>query len=483
MPDNDSLLETLAPGAAGMDSLDGDLSRTPHLAVLRPDNLLVYFPLQAGASVVLGRSSESDIQVSSDLSVSRRHVRLHLDRPLRIDNLSERSSTWVRGRRLATGEVTALRRGEMFECGSVPMFVQWLAATPAPQPLSPGADAAAPAARSAPPERRERETPMQSLLRLVGLVAPSDASVILQGEVGVGKSFVARRIHELSPRRDKRLVLVNCGAISEKLFEAELFGFDKIMGDVQPKPGLFEVADGGTLLLDEIGEMIPEHQAKLLTVLDTQTVRRVGGTVDRKVNVRVLAATNRDLEAEVAGRRFREDLLSRLNTFMLTVPPLRERIDEILPLARRFLEAQEKKTPGAPALTLSPEAQSWLVGYDWPQNVRELERTMTRAALLCGDGPVQLAHVREGAMRRSSKPVLPVGQGAPPAAPPPAEAGPPLPGDDEKIRRDTLAALEAHYWNVTAAARFLGVSLRTVYNRMEKFGISRPKGPGGREQE
>jgi DNA-binding NtrC family response regulator len=220
-----------------------------------------------------------------------------------------------------------------------------------------------------------------TLLATVRRIAGSEANVLIQGESGTGKGLVARIIHEESARRDGPFLLINCSAFQDQLLESELFGHEKgaFTGAAAVKQGLFEVADGGTLLLDEVGEMSAAMQAKLLQVLDSRELRRVGGIRVHRVDVRVIAATNKDLAQEVRAARFREDLYFRLNVVGLTIPPLRERQEDIPPLIEHFL-----KRFGASytTKTVSPEALQMLVNYPWPGNVRELANTVERLLIL-----------------------------------------------------------------------------------------------------
>ncbi|MBI1961885.1 MAG: sigma-54-dependent Fis family transcriptional regulator, partial [Candidatus Rokubacteria bacterium] len=225
-----------------------------------------------------------------------------------------------------------------------------------------------------------RSAKMQEVLRIVERVAPTDSAVLILGESGTGKELVARAIHERSPRAARAFVPIHCGALPREVFESELFGHEKgaFTGAVGVKPGLVELADGGTLFLDEIGEMAPDSQVKLLRALETGTFFRVGGTRPRRVDVRLVAATNRDLADAMRQGEFRQDLYYRINTITVQLPPLRERREDIALLAQHFLE--QKALYGTKRL--SPAALAALVAFDWPGYVRELLHAVERAVIL-----------------------------------------------------------------------------------------------------
>ncbi|AZT82719.1 sigma-54-dependent Fis family transcriptional regulator [Marinobacter sp. NP-4(2019)] len=225
---------------------------------------------------------------------------------------------------------------------------------------------------------------MQKVFTLIRKVAPTETTVLIQGESGTGKELAARALHLLSPRATKPLISVNCAAIPESLIESELFGHEKgsFTGAVSARTGLIEAADGGSLFLDEIGELPPEAQARLLRVLQEGEIRKVGSTQSRKVSVRMIAATHRNLKAMTRTGEFREDLYYRLNVMQVRIPPLRERQGDVLGLAQRFLRRQGEKM-GKPNLNLSPEAMRSMERHRWPGNVRELENAIERATILC----------------------------------------------------------------------------------------------------
>src|SRR6266478_5794588 len=235
-----------------------------------------------------------------------------------------------------------------------------------------------------------RSPALRALLKQVAVVAPTDSTVLITGETGSGKELIAQAIHDSSPRRNAPLIKVNCSAIPENLFESEFFGHVRgaFTGALRDKPGRFELADGGTIFLDEIGELPPAMQSKLLRVLQEQEIERVGEIRTRKVNVRVIVATNRDLKQDVESKRFREDLFYRLNVFPLEIPPLRERREDISVLATYFLRKTAKKM-NRPLPRLSRTNANQLSAHAWPGNVRELQNAVERAVILAHDGELR----------------------------------------------------------------------------------------------
>jgi transcriptional regulator with GAF, ATPase, and Fis domain len=230
---------------------------------------------------------------------------------------------------------------------------------------------------------------LHKAMQQVQLVAPTDATVLITGESGTGKELVARAIHEQSARRERPMIKLNCSAVPEGLFESEFFGHVKgaFTGALKDKPGRFELADGGTLFLDEIGEVPLAMQAKLLRVVQEHELERVGDTRTRKVNVRIIAASNRDLKKEVDEGRFRQDLFYRLSVFPIEVPPLRERREDIGPLVAHFVR-QSARRMNRPEPQISKAALQQLASYHWPGNVRELQNTVERAIILWREGPL-----------------------------------------------------------------------------------------------
>jgi len=294
-----------------------------------------------------------------------------------------------------------------------------------------------------------------AFLATVRRVAGSEANVLIQGESGTGKGLVARTIHEASPRASGPFLVINCSGFQDQLLESELFGHEKgaFTGATAAKPGLFEVAEGGTLVLDEVAEMSPAMQAKLLQVLDTRELRRVGGTRVHRVDVRIIAATNKDLAQEVRAGRFREDLYYRLNVVSLSIPPLRERKEDIPLLIEHFL--QRLGTSGAAPKRMAPEAMKLLADYPWPGNVRELANAIERLLILA-----------PGEMIRPDD--LPPNIRLPGSPAP----GPNSLGEMERIHLTRV--LQQTGGKKMQAARLLGVDIKTLNKKMKRYGITLP---------
>ena len=302
----------------------------------------------------------------------------------------------------------------------------------------------------------------QETVRLADIVAAGDTTVLLLGETGTGKELLARRIHDRSGRADGPFVTVNCAALPDALVESELFGHEKgaFTGAIARKPGRFERADGGTLFLDEIGDLPGDAQAKLLRVLQDSRLERVGGTATITVDVRLIAATNKDLESAIAARSFRSDLYFRLGVFPVSLPALRDRPGDIPMLARHFLQVFARKL-GRPALRVSAAAMQRLLAYPWPGNVRELQNVMERAVILCNEPVVQPSEIW-----------LPRRRFAPPAG-----QARDVTTLAETDRRAILAALDACGWRISGrggAADRLGTKPTTLHAKMKKLGIRRP---------
>ena len=313
----------------------------------------------------------------------------------------------------------------------------------------------------------------EHIARLAALQSPEGGAptILIRGETGVGKELVARSVHAESPRAAGPFVEINCAAIPATLLEAELFGYERgAYTDARAsKPGLFEAADAGTLFLDEIGHMDPALQVKLLKAIEEKSVRRVGGLRARTVNTRIVAATNRDLEAAIAEGTFRADLYYRLNVLSVEVPPLRNRGRDIVLLAGHFLD-QCSRRYGLPVKSLTPDAEARLLSYSWPGNVRELAHLMERAAIL-RTGPTVAV---EDLGFPASPPASPVSVRQDGSVLVDFSAGGIVLDDVE--RQLLCQALHATDWNRTRAAQLLGVSRDTLRYRIEKHGLRAPAG-------
>lgn len=292
---------------------------------------------------------------------------------------------------------------------------------------------------------------MRRILDISREVAKTDITVLLTGESGVGKEVVARYIHRHSNRADKPFVAINCAAITETLLEAELFGYEKgaFTGATERKPGKFELADKGTILLDEISEMALKLQAKLLRVIQEREVDRVGGTKPIPVDVRIIATTNRDLAEEVKRGNFREDLYYRINVFPIRIPPLRERVEDIIPLAEFFLRRLSNKI--SRNLRLSEELKRYLKSRQWKGNVRELENFIYRVAVLSRDEEIRLPEDEMDFISEEKE----------------LKAGKLRDAEREMI----IDALKKTGGNRTQAAKILGISVRTLRNKINEFGL------------
>ncbi len=422
----------------------------------------VAHPLPAAGPLLVGRSSDCEI-VIEDASISRRHAELTVVPTPRIRDLGSANGVRVGQKLLPPNVWTEVELGQAVELGSVVVVIHRPTMLPKPARQEPPSEER-PSLRPGGPAI-VRDAAMKRLYAMVDRVAPSELSVLLLGETGVGKEVIADAIHEASRRADGPMLRLNCSALSEALVESELFGHVRgaFTGAVRDKPGLLEAARGGTVFLDEVGELSPAIQAKLLRVLEAREVMRVGSLEPRAIDVRFVAATNRDLKAECASGRFRTDLYFRLNGIGLSIPPLRARTSEIEPLARRF--ASGVIGEGA-SVEITDAAVAALEAYAWPGNVRELKNAVERAAVLAGEGRIELDHL-------------------PPEISLESEPGGAVSGDaarstlgDEMValeKRRIVEALERCDGNQTKAAELLGMPRRTFVKRLDAYGISRPR--------
>ncbi len=471
----------------------------------------VSHPLPSGSSLRVGRGSRVHIRVD-DPSVSREHLVIHVGQSIEVEDLGSSNGTQlfpasqggdggVEGgddRYLKPQRRYPLAPGDVLRIGSVPALLQV-------EPSSVGPNRST----RPPPENARRvlrDPEMRRLYDLAHRAAKSDIAVLIMGETGVGKELLAESIHANSHRAGKKFLQLNCAAISEGLLESELFGHERgaFTGAHVQRVGLIESTQGGTVFLDEIGEMPLSIQAKLLRVLEERRIRRLGSSTSIGVDVRFVAATNRDIEKEIAAGRFRGDLYYRLSGIPLHIPPLRERPTEIELLARHFLSAFCARSR-LPVPELSPAALQAMLAYPWPGNVRELKNAMERAPFLSGGNPLLPEHLPQvpedddlfsdnettdvfnspflTSSAGDTQPSGVLGQGSAPAPPrsgaayavrePPFGSGAPPERVSERER--ILEALERCGGNQTRAARLLGVSRRTLINRLEEYDLPRPR--------
>ncbi|HVZ75187.1 MAG TPA: sigma 54-interacting transcriptional regulator [Polyangia bacterium] len=430
------------------------------LLVVGRDSYTTY-NLPASGTLTIGRGESNAVRVDDPLA-SRAHARLHVHvdgaENMYLEDLGSVNGTRLKDQALVRGQKVRVVAGETIQIGSSVLIVQTRAKrAPLLRPET---------LRDEGMLRPTPTAPDQAMLRIQQLAARAAAgtiNVLITGETGVGKELLAETVHRLSPRKDGPYVCLNCAALSETLLESELFGHERgaFTGAVQAKPGLMETAHGGTLFMDEVGELPLTTQAKLLRVLETREVSRLGSVKPRKIDLRFLAATNRDLEAEVSRGTFRRDLYFRLNGITLTIPPLRSRVGEIRRLADTFVQ-QICRELGRPEPAIPERIAVLLESYAWPGNIRELKNVMERAVLLC-TGPV------------IDTDVLPMDKlGAPPSTPGTSSGELPASGPPDERQR-IVDALAACAGNQSRAAKILGISRRTLVARLDDYKIPRPK--------
>jgi two-component system response regulator AtoC len=446
----------------------------PHLVAMWPGGSAV-MELPASGSLSVGRSPRSDLRIDHP-SVSRAHAVFYGGSPITIEDRSSTNGTTIGGVPVAKGARVAVERGQVIAIGAAVLVIRAVV-----EDVDPGS-----------PHRSLSKTTadassvivvdegMRELYRIVDLIGKGDLSVILLGETGSGKDVIADAIHRRSTRGGAPYVRVNCAALPDALLESELFGYERgaFTGAVQAKPGLLEVAQGGTLFLDEIAELPLAMQAKLLRVLESREVTRVGGLKSRAIDVRFVCATNRDLVSLVRSGAFRQDLYFRLNGISLVIPPLRERRSEIAPLAHAFViqacrDARRTRVP------ISTGAMQQLEAHDWPGNVRELRNVIERAVTLCTGAAIDLHHLPPpeasfGVPLFESTPREAIGAPAAPETMPLGLHDAARHAAQSIERRRIAEAMDRCGGNQTRAAKMLRVSRRTLVARLTEYGFARP---------
>jgi two-component system response regulator AtoC len=419
-------------------------------------------PLPDVGELVVGRARDDADVVLDHPSISRRHALLTLTAErVSVTDLRSKNGTRIAGAPLPPGVATEMPSGVVLEVGELALVLQ---------PARPSRARLGPRPPSAPSERGEA---MERVHRIVSRIAPDEVSVLLLGETGVGKERLAEALHRGSPRAGGPLVRLNCAAVGETLFESELFGHEKgaFTGAATSKPGLLEAARGGTVFLDEIGELPLALQSKLLRAIEQRVVRRVGGRADVPIDVRFVSATNRDLEAESARGTFRSDLFFRLSGFVVRVPPLRARIDELPQLGAAILSAAAAERRIA-APSLSTGALAALCAHPWPGNVRELRNVLVQALLLASGGTIEASDLPLEEMRARAQSL---GAESEPGAGESPRGHASGSRAEPELRARIEAALRESAGNQTEAARRLGISRRTLLHRLDELGFARPR--------
>jgi DNA-binding NtrC family response regulator len=435
----------------------GPALRVPAVLLVAGEGRLSTHPI-SGERVVIGRAPDCDVPIRH-AALSRRHAVVVVGPPLTVQDLGSTNGTRVGHELHRAGAPVTLALGDSFHIGPFSFVV--LDAQRAAESTGAGRDVL----------RVDDPTP-GGVPAVVREIAASEASVLVLGETGVGKELLSRTIHELSGRRGP-LQQINCAALAESLVEGELFGHEKgaFTGATQAKQGLLEAAHGGTVFLDEVGELPAPLQAKLLRAVEAREVIRIGGTRPIAIDVRFVAATNRELAAEVALGRFRRDLYYRLDGVSLRISPLRERRGLLVQLARQFAAAAQARL-GKPEAALSHQVLAKLEAHDWPGNVRELKATVERAVLLAGGDELRPSHIVLSNTHVSPSPPV---EAAPPAAagwsPSPAD----LPDHEADERAAIIAALDACAGNQTRAAKRLGIARSTLATKLAIYRIPRPR--------
>jgi two-component system response regulator AtoC len=435
------------------------------LLVVGRDSYTTY-NLPASGTLTIGRGESNAVRVDDPLA-SRAHARLHVGEAMYLEDLGSVNGTRIKEQPVKRGDKVLVTAGETIQIGSSVLIVQYRTSRPPllrPETLRDEGLGLIPAPVAGP-----QDEAMQRIQRLAERAAAGTINVLITGETGVGKELLAETVHRLSPRRDGPYVCLNCAALSETLLESELFGHERgaFTGAFQAKPGLLETAANGTLFLDEVGELPLTTQAKLLRVLETREVARLGSVRPRRIDVRFIAATNRDLEAEVARGGFRRDLYFRLNGITLTIPPLRERVGEIRRLAELFVR-QICRELGRVEPLLPARVIALLETYAWPGNIRELKNVMERAVLLCTGPIIEQEHLPMEKMGAVTTPVPPAPSGR-------SDSSPGLNPAQSDERQRIIDALAACAGNQSRAAKMLGIPRRTFVAKLDAYRVPRPK--------
>jgi len=459
------------------------------LTVHAPDRVPWTVRLVEGKEYAIGRDPTADVVLDHSW-VSLRHASIIAGDPPYIVDVGSRNATFVDGRRLESFARVRLAPGTLIAIGAFSLHVSrgeaYITATQrrATAAVTSGDGVPLPAASACQAAPIVRDARMLELYAFARKVAKSSLNVLVTGETGAGKELLAQAIHESSWRGQRPLVTLNCAALPENLVESELFGYERgaFSGAAAAKPGLFEVADGSTIFLDEIGELPLQVQAKLLRVLEMREVQRLGAVRPTRVDVRVVAATNRHLLELVAAGSFRADLFYRLNGLTLSIPALRERPDDIEALALHFAAQASGHS-----VRLTRAARELLRTYAWPGNVRELKSVLERAVLVCHKEELDAADL--DLESTSTLPKIPVAlplPGKPQTSPRESEDKEPFTTEEvptnlmraeleRRERRHIKEALERTGGNQSEAAVLLGISRRTLMNRMDRYGMNRPR--------
>ncbi len=475
-----------APQQSTLTTAPPILAPGPHLIVFIQGGVKAH-PLKPGQVVTVGRSTDSEIRIDTP-SISRRHFTIREGAPSLIEDLASANGTRLNGVRLLANTPTPFEIGNLIEAGGIFFMVQDHG--PSTEQMTARIE------KSTAPD--EESTSIQAMVvvedvamarihGLVELVARSGIPVLVMGETGVGKEVISAALHKRSPRAEKPYIKLNCAALPEALLESELFGYERgaFTGANQTKAGLIEAAHQGTFFLDEIGEMPLPTQAKLLRVLENGELMRLGGLKPRIVDVRFIAATNRNLPSLVAKGAFRRDLYFRLNGITIPIPPLRERKSEIPALASFFL-GQAAMRVGRVVPKLTADLIAVLEKHSWPGNIRELKNVMDRALTVCVGGTLLPEHlIIEPDLSLDEAPQS-VRRPAPsrPASTPNMSAvtlpakephGRLMRMDSETEQKLILKALDQAGGNQSRASEILGISRRTLINRLDEYGLRRPR--------